>query len=70
MRSEGEGEKKQKRLLGVMLGRGQRRWATRAFIVELESADRTEAREAHTPSGGTKQKNPRARAGGAVVKGV
>jgi hypothetical protein len=35
MKSEGEGEKKQKRLLGVMLGRGQRGWAPRAFIVEL-----------------------------------
>lgn len=35
MESEGEGEKKQKRLLGVMLGRGSRGWAPRAFIVEL-----------------------------------
>lgn len=36
-----KGEKKQKRLLGVMLCRGSRGWAPRAFIVELESADRT-----------------------------
>lgn len=30
-----KGEKKQKRLLGVMLCRGSRGWAPRAFIVEL-----------------------------------
>lgn len=30
-----KGERKQKRLLGVMLCRGSRGWAPRAFIVEL-----------------------------------